>query len=283
MLIYDGHVSHVDERLILCAINNGVTILKLPPHSSHVLQPLDISVFRLLKTRWDTEVVQWQRHSQGQRIPKKHISKLIGKVWFETSSDIIANGFRKGGIFPFNSKVISDEKYDPLALKRWESSQNIPNRNLNEPENNMPGPSNVDENRHAPSSEIVSQSKTSFEELLLDMVKQHKGTEAKKPKRRVASGAEIITAPEALKRLEERNNEKLSKKRKRCGVRQESDLSSEEVLYEDSDDDIDKELTRVQEEREYMDRLNKIVDSKIDDWVLVVCAGKKLLNIISAK
>lgn len=214
----------------------------------------------------------------GQRIPKKHFSKLIGKVWFETSPDIIANGFRKEGIFPFNSKVISDEKYDLLALKRWESSQNIPNRNLNEPENNMSEPSNVDENRHASSSEIVNQSKTSFEELLLDKVKQHKGTEAKKPKRRVASGAEIITAPEALERLKERDNEKLSKKRKRYGVREESDLSSEEeVLYEDSDD-IDEELRRVQEEREYMERLNKIVDSKTDDWVLVVCAGKKTIK-----
>ncbi|KAI4463244.1 hypothetical protein MML48_4g00000632 [Holotrichia oblita] len=44
LLIYDGHVSHVDERLISCALQNDVAILKLPPHSSHFLQPIDLSV-----------------------------------------------------------------------------------------------------------------------------------------------------------------------------------------------------------------------------------------------
>lgn len=120
LLIYDGHISHIDLRLIQLAIENNIVILKLPPHSSHLLQPLDLSVFKSLKTKWDDLLVKWQRHHIGQRIPKKIFSKLVGEIWQGLESDVIKSGFRKGGICPFNPKVIVKEQYDPLAYKRWE-------------------------------------------------------------------------------------------------------------------------------------------------------------------
>lgn len=58
LVIYHGHVSHVDERLIHIARQNNITILTLPPHSSHLLQPLDLTVFRSVKSRWDALLVQ---------------------------------------------------------------------------------------------------------------------------------------------------------------------------------------------------------------------------------
>jgi hypothetical protein len=45
LLIYNGHSSHVDLKLIDTAIKNNVTIMLLLPHSSHLLQPLDLAVF----------------------------------------------------------------------------------------------------------------------------------------------------------------------------------------------------------------------------------------------
>ena len=44
LLLYDGHGSHVSYRILRKAVENGITILKLPPHTSHVLQPLDMLV-----------------------------------------------------------------------------------------------------------------------------------------------------------------------------------------------------------------------------------------------
>jgi len=46
LLIYDGHLSHVDLSLMEMAVKNNVTILLLPPHSSHLLQPMDLAVFK---------------------------------------------------------------------------------------------------------------------------------------------------------------------------------------------------------------------------------------------
>lgn len=65
LLIHDVHASHVSLNLIEMAKKNHLTIILLPPtHSSHLLQPLDLSVFKLLKNTWD------QRLTQGKIMQK---------------------------------------------------------------------------------------------------------------------------------------------------------------------------------------------------------------------
>lgn len=123
LVIYDGHASHVSVDVIKTAIENQITILKLPPHTSHLLQPLDLSVFKSLKTRWDAKLVEWQRKNVGVKIPKRMFSKLIGEIWTDTKPEIIINGFVKAGIFPTNRNVIPVELFDPTALLRWKSFQ----------------------------------------------------------------------------------------------------------------------------------------------------------------
>ena len=53
LLLVDGHVSHVSGKLIKLAIENDVTLLKLPPHVTDVLQPLDVTCFGPLKSKWE--------------------------------------------------------------------------------------------------------------------------------------------------------------------------------------------------------------------------------------
>ncbi|XP_026728980.1 uncharacterized protein LOC113498807 [Trichoplusia ni] len=123
LLIYDGHGSHVDISVVELATRNGVTILKLPPHTSHLLQPLDVCVFKSFKTRWDAKLVEWQRHNVGVKLPKKEFSKLFAKIWHEINPEIIRNGFKKAGIIPFNRNTIPVEKYDPRSYSRWLKSK----------------------------------------------------------------------------------------------------------------------------------------------------------------
>ncbi|CAH2109224.1 unnamed protein product [Euphydryas editha] len=70
LLIYDGHSTHVGLNIIAEARKENVTILKLPPHSSHVLQPLDIAVMKSFKDRWNPLLVEWQRLHVGSVLPK---------------------------------------------------------------------------------------------------------------------------------------------------------------------------------------------------------------------
>ena len=81
ILIYDGHISHVSISLIDCAVKNDTTLLKLPPHTTHFLQPLDVSGFEPVKTKWDKVLVEWQRHNYGRTLGKSDFSKLLCEAW----------------------------------------------------------------------------------------------------------------------------------------------------------------------------------------------------------
>ena len=49
LLIMDGHSSHMTANFIAFCMEYLIDLLILPPHISHLLQLLDVSIFALLK------------------------------------------------------------------------------------------------------------------------------------------------------------------------------------------------------------------------------------------
>jgi hypothetical protein len=45
LLICDGHDSHISTEWIAHCMDNNIVLMLLPPHSSHLTQPLDVGVF----------------------------------------------------------------------------------------------------------------------------------------------------------------------------------------------------------------------------------------------
>ena len=52
LVVYDGHLTHVSLNLIKKAMEERITIVKLPPHVNDKLQPLDVCCFGPLKRKW---------------------------------------------------------------------------------------------------------------------------------------------------------------------------------------------------------------------------------------
>ena len=50
LLICDEHDSHITSSWIAHCMKNNIIFMVLPPHSSHLTQPLDVGVFGPLKT-----------------------------------------------------------------------------------------------------------------------------------------------------------------------------------------------------------------------------------------
>ncbi len=46
VLFVDGHHSHMGVDLIMSAREAGIQILCLPPHTTHILKPLDVGSIR---------------------------------------------------------------------------------------------------------------------------------------------------------------------------------------------------------------------------------------------
>jgi len=56
LLIIDGHGSHITVDYMWEAYSNNIHIIYLPAHTSHVLQPLDLSCFSALKRAYRTRL-----------------------------------------------------------------------------------------------------------------------------------------------------------------------------------------------------------------------------------
>ena len=70
LLILDGHKSYLTFQLRVVAIDNSVHLLKLPPHTTHVLQPLDVGGFALMKVTWRKIVADFTgQHPAESRHP----------------------------------------------------------------------------------------------------------------------------------------------------------------------------------------------------------------------
>jgi len=60
VLFVDGHSSHLTLHLSEFASKNGIEIVALYPNATHVLQPLDVSVFGPLKKKFAQKVKEWK-------------------------------------------------------------------------------------------------------------------------------------------------------------------------------------------------------------------------------
>lgn len=66
LLLMDNHSSHLSVEALDIAAANGVHILTFPPHCSHRLQPLDVSVFGPLKTYYKSQCSAWQKNNANK-------------------------------------------------------------------------------------------------------------------------------------------------------------------------------------------------------------------------
>lgn len=110
IMFIDGHKSHYNMELYEFCREKQITLYCLPPNSTHILQPCDVSIFRPLKTNWRA-VVRRHKQNTGCTITRHNFCSLF-KEAFETSAKLetIVNGFRVCGLHPFNPDAVDYTK-----------------------------------------------------------------------------------------------------------------------------------------------------------------------------
>ena len=102
LVIRDGHDSHISAEMVNFCIQHRINLLLLPPHSSHLMQPLDVAVFGPLKHAISLQI---------SRLLRSGITRIQKAEWLEryiearehaiTNANILA-GWRGAGLFPEN-------------------------------------------------------------------------------------------------------------------------------------------------------------------------------------
>jgi hypothetical protein len=106
LLILDGHGSHLTPEFDTVCKENNVIPLCMPAHSSHLLQPLDVGCFSVLKHFYGQAVQDLARVGSTD-INKRDFLDLYPAARQATfKPSIIASSFMSAGIIPFSPETV---------------------------------------------------------------------------------------------------------------------------------------------------------------------------------
>lgn len=108
LLFVDGHGSHLNMNFIQWCDKHRILLAVYPPHSTHRLQPLDVSLFSPLATFYTQELTDFIFKSQGLlKITKKDFITLFWPAFLKAfSPSNIKSGFKKTGLYPLDSEPV---------------------------------------------------------------------------------------------------------------------------------------------------------------------------------
>lgn len=97
LLILDGHSSHTKSlELINLARENNVVLLTFPPHTTHRMQPLDVSFMAPLSAFYEQEVRKWLMNHPGRSVTIYQIGKLFNAAFSRAANvQTAVKGFEK--------------------------------------------------------------------------------------------------------------------------------------------------------------------------------------------
>ena len=111
LLIQDGHSSHVSIHLIMMARENNVCLLCLPAHTSHILQPLNVRVFKSFKSNFNKACGNYMKQNPGGVITADVLASLVSQAYPTAFTPVnVLSGFKKTGIYPFNPSSVNDRQ-----------------------------------------------------------------------------------------------------------------------------------------------------------------------------
>lgn len=112
LLILDNHSSHLSIEALDMAADHGIVMLSFPPHCSHRMQPLDVSVYGPVKTYYKSQFAMWSQNNSGKVFEIHHIPELVDRVLrlALTTGNVMA-GFSATGIYPLNVDIFQEQDF----------------------------------------------------------------------------------------------------------------------------------------------------------------------------
>jgi hypothetical protein len=99
----DGHESHLNQDFKDYYLKNKILTLCMPPHSSHILQPLDVVCFSPLKHKYSQRVRDLARRCVFH-INKEGFLPAFRDAFFDVFTEAnCRKAFEASGLVPINA------------------------------------------------------------------------------------------------------------------------------------------------------------------------------------
>ena len=112
LLLFDGHDSHKTERFITIAEEHNIILCAFPPHTTHLLQPLDVKVFQQCKHFHQKAIDQSVRSFDFKYKLRTFLSDLPAIRRQALTARTIQSGWREAGLWPYKPALVIDKIRD---------------------------------------------------------------------------------------------------------------------------------------------------------------------------
>jgi len=107
-IIGDNLASHINLEVIRLCQENDIAFILLPPNATHLLQSLDVGVFKPMKGGWRKTLLEWKQTNRGV-VPKSVFPRLLKNTverLGDKLSENIKAGFKATGLIPMNREEV---------------------------------------------------------------------------------------------------------------------------------------------------------------------------------
>lgn len=116
LLILDPHESYTTIDFMWECYNNDIRVLYLPEHSSHLLQPLDLTIFPALKKAYRKKVKQLVKTTDDSALSKARFLKSYSKIRKQVMKpETIREGWELSGMWPIS---MAKPLHNPLFVQQ---------------------------------------------------------------------------------------------------------------------------------------------------------------------
>lgn len=112
LLILDGHISHVSLPFIQYCEQEDIIAICLPPHSTHILQPLDVGLFSPLSKAYKQQISDHALFGASRITNDQFLTFFDRACKSAFAAKNIRSAWKATGLQPFNPQLILD-KYPP--------------------------------------------------------------------------------------------------------------------------------------------------------------------------
>ncbi|KAF8766438.1 hypothetical protein HNY73_019502 [Argiope bruennichi] len=117
LLLLDNHDSHLPISALNYLKANGVVVLSFIPHCSQKQEPLDYSMYGLLKKYVNSTCDSWHRNNPGKTMKIYDIPGIIETVLpLATTESKITSGLATTEISPLNPDIFPDSEFFPSCV-----------------------------------------------------------------------------------------------------------------------------------------------------------------------